>query len=359
MTTPPGAQRSLTWLTGFHTYALNTQNKFNALPSVRILQEAHAFYGDVGMRCFNTLQKHVEEAYKRQVNPLHTIQSGELNPLAGATLQELETLKGEIAKNTVILKEIQQITGAAFADCAAQKIFGDLFAIPKFLTETPPTSIQNTPTTKTSSSTQPSNKTPVFLEKIHQLSAMVKLFADDRTTNNMWTAVDALDKLGLCSVYSHLDSIHKNEHEKRLTSDLDYGKNAMMSQYPTSNLERRRAIQRTIVELALEGLESMVAGTQKTTIQETLEILEQTPMDPKDLPNNKDNPAHILFGELFILHRKAREKDCGLVDPSDSKFNSEFGRHAFWCPDAKQVDPSTKTQAVKAVREALKKAWKM
>jgi hypothetical protein len=140
---------------------------------------------------------------------------------------------------------------------------------------------------------------------------------------------------------------------------VESGKNAMTNQYLISNCERRRAIQRAIIELTLEGLDEIVNGTFTNTIQETLEILEKTPMDAKDLPNNGNNPAQILFNEMFNLHYAARKHNSALISLSDSKFNSEFGKHAFLYSNPEEVNPSTKTQAIQATREALKKAWSM
>jgi hypothetical protein len=357
LTQPTVAQRALTCAIQSHEHFSTTRDKFTALTSLRVLQEANAFYQSDEKKAFDNLTNRSEDAYKRQTDPLYTVKSAVPNLLDDATLQELQNIKSKLTEGAAVLREIQQVAGAAFGDCAAQKIFGDLFAIPKYVTDEP-----SAPTIKTSSSTQPSNERPLFLQRIDLLSDIAKKFTYDQPADNMRKITEQLEEVRLTRPYTHLYFIHKKEHKElaeQLASDSDYGKNTMLGQYPTTNLERCRALQRTIMELALKGLETMVDGNQKDNIQTTLKILEHTLTDPKDLPNNKDNPAHILFGQLYTLHSAARQKNPALVDPADSRFNSDFGRHAFWCPNPNQVDPSTKTAAIEAVREVLKKAWDM
>lgn len=73
----------------------------------------------------------------------------------------------------------------------------------------------------------------------------------------------------------HLYFIHKNETPNKLVNDMQYGSKAMAGVYPTSNEERTRAIQRTILELALEGLEDAINFSSIPDMKDMASILQE------------------------------------------------------------------------------------
>lgn len=86
--------------------------------------------------------------------------------------------------------------------------------------------------------------------------------------------------------YFHLYFIHKNESPEKLVNDMNYGNKAMAGFYPASNEERTRAIQRTILELVLEGMEDAINFAQIDQIEGLVQLLEELfpKLNPKDLP---------------------------------------------------------------------------
>jgi hypothetical protein len=155
----------------------------------------------------------------------------------------------------------------------------------------------------------------------------------------------------------HLYFIHKNEQPELLVEDLHYGTNAMAGIHPATNEQRSRAIQRTIVELALEGLEDAINFGAGDTISAMMKTLEEMQMNAADLLQDQ-NIAHVLFGSMYTLHCAARETNPLLINPSDSQFNNDFGRNAF-SSAADRINLETKIAAIGEIRQALKVAWKV
>ncbi|MBS0604384.1 MAG: hypothetical protein JSS60_05020 [Verrucomicrobia bacterium] len=156
----------------------------------------------------------------------------------------------------------------------------------------------------------------------------------------------------------HLYFIHKNECPHQLVSDAKYGNNAMAGIHPATNSERQRAVQRTIVELALENLEEAVNFQDVATMAGMLNLLEEMNLTAADLPVGHNNIAHRLFGLMYSLHTQARSTSSSLTDPNDSKFKGDFGRNAFRMKD-KGIDATIKLEAIKRMRDDLKAAWKV
>ena len=71
----------------------------------------------------------------------------------------------------------------------------------------------------------------------------------------------------------HLYFIHKNESPDLLVNDMQYGNKAMAGVFPATNEERTRAVQRTIVELVLEGLENAIHFNSFTVMRESRSLL--------------------------------------------------------------------------------------
>ncbi len=156
----------------------------------------------------------------------------------------------------------------------------------------------------------------------------------------------------------HLFLIHKNETPDKLIDDPQYGNKAFGGIYPATNEERRRSVQRTIVELVLENLvDAINFGSNKDAIEKKLKILDDLKLDAKDCPQEK-NISHLLAEFFYETHKQNRKFDTTLIDPDDAQFNYNFGRVAF-SKSMQGIEPPIKISAIYQVRNALKTAWKV
>ena len=159
--------------------------------------------------------------------------------------------------------------------------------------------------------------------------------------------------------FFHLYFIHKNEAPEKLKDDMEYGGKAFAGVYSeTTHEERARCVSRAIVELALENIEGAINYDNGELLVHSLDILEKIKLNEKDRAEGHENAAYHLFGAFYLAHVAARNGDGSLVDPSDSRFQNDFGRYALR-GKYDGVDPAIKLQAVAQVRNALKEVWKL
>jgi hypothetical protein len=159
--------------------------------------------------------------------------------------------------------------------------------------------------------------------------------------------------------FFHLYFIHKNEAPEILKDDMEYGGKAFAGAIPgTTHLERARCMSRAIVELALENIEDAINFENGELLVRSLDILEEIELNEKDRAEGHKNFAHQLFGAFYHAHVAARNGNGSLIDPSDSRFQGDFGRHAFR-GNYVGVDPAIKLQVIAQVRNALKEVWKL
>lgn len=159
--------------------------------------------------------------------------------------------------------------------------------------------------------------------------------------------------------FFHLYFIHKNEAPENLKDDMEYGGKAFAGVYPnTTHEERARCVSRAIVELALENIEGAINFDNGELLVKSCDILEGIKLNEKDRAEGHENVAHQLFGAFYLAHVAALNSDNSLVDPSDYRFQNEFGRHAFR-GKYDGVDPAIKLQVIAQVRNALKAVWKL
>ena len=156
-------------------------------------------------------------------------------------------------------------------------------------------------------------------------------------------------------IYFHLYFIHKKETPRKLKNDPNYGSKAMTGEYPASNNERMRAIQRTIAEIALHNLEEAINTEGLRDDKIALIILEGLQMSTDDTPREQNNLVYALFKLMYDLHREARKHNPLLINPDDSRFKGDFGRNAFF--HAHGINPKTKIDAINALRKDLKAVW--
>jgi hypothetical protein len=158
--------------------------------------------------------------------------------------------------------------------------------------------------------------------------------------------------------FYHLYFIHKNETPEHLNDDIRYGNKAFVGEFPATNEERLRSIQRSIVELVLEKLEDAINFADETSLAKLLDILESIKLNAKDRAEGQENAAYNLFSAFYHLHVGARTKDSTLIDPQEPQFHADFGRNAFYTSST-GIDPTIKLAAIDQVRTALNKAWKL
>jgi hypothetical protein len=159
--------------------------------------------------------------------------------------------------------------------------------------------------------------------------------------------------------FYHIYHIHKNEAAEKLKDDMAYGSKAFAGTYEATTEERQRAVQRTIVELALENIEDAINFAKGELLVQALNLLEETKLAPKDQANGMENAAHLIYGDFYHSHVAARNGNSSLVDPHGAQFNGDFGRDAFRRVNLDGVDAAIKLQVIGNLRTALKAAWKV
>jgi hypothetical protein len=157
----------------------------------------------------------------------------------------------------------------------------------------------------------------------------------------------------------HLYFIHKNE-TSQVNSDPYYGNKAFAGEFPATNEERLRSVQRTIAELALGALELPITLEDGPTVKNLLDLLEDERMklNTKDRLNEQHSVAYNLFNAFYHLHLSGRDHNSSLTDPHDPQFGGDFGRVGF-LRSMNGIDPAIKHLAINQVRNELKAAWKI
>ncbi len=152
----------------------------------------------------------------------------------------------------------------------------------------------------------------------------------------------------------HLYFIHKNEQPSLLVPDGEYGRKALVGEFPATNDERIRAVRRTLLEVALEGLEDAVNFGNDSDLRAILMQLETLEMDPKDaLPLGKTRIAKDLFARLSAHHFSKLSTEVPVFDAT-----GDFGRWGFYNAGG-SVQPETKIEVIQQLRNDLRQVWKV
>lgn len=160
-------------------------------------------------------------------------------------------------------------------------------------------------------------------------------------------------------LYFHLYLIHKNEAPQKLKDDLNYGGKAFINEFPADNRERIRAAQRTMVEIALYGLEDAINFNDGASIVKFLDLLEEIKLVPQDRINNQECIAYTLYETFYHAHVTAHKDHPSLANPDAPQFQNDFGRLGMRNSSLLDVDPTVKLTAIHKVLGDLKRAWKM
>ena len=153
----------------------------------------------------------------------------------------------------------------------------------------------------------------------------------------------------------HTYFIHKNETPGVLRVDGNYGGKAFLCSedgFRSTEVQRQRAIQRTIVEEALEGLEKAIRSNGET--HDFLGILESLDLHESDRAQAQANPVFALFGIIYHLYKEASDRDASMPKPY-----GDFGRLAFTEETSFPVDKSFRLAAIAKLRSDLHAAWKI
>jgi hypothetical protein len=158
----------------------------------------------------------------------------------------------------------------------------------------------------------------------------------------------------------HLYQIHRNESPSLLKDDANYGSKAFegMEGFPASHAERMRSLQRTLVEVALSGLDHAIHFGDNTGVEIFLSELDKLQLQNIDLQPRTLNLAHAIYSTFYTLHVEARRSKPLLIDPHHPQFNGDFSRNAFKLSMI-GIDNSVKLRAIDQVRDALKATWKI
>ena len=162
-------------------------------------------------------------------------------------------------------------------------------------------------------------------------------------------------------IFFHLERIHP---QKQGQNEAHYGSKAFLSEDMSTHKERRRAIQRTQVEVCLFALEKYLKGDRsiqspvanEPAINGIFKILEDLTMDPKDMPQGHNNIAHALFGTMYANYLAAWENNQSMIHPHDPAF-TDFGRNSFMGNSHSLVKNEYKLQAIKVISASLWAAW--
>ncbi len=156
-------------------------------------------------------------------------------------------------------------------------------------------------------------------------------------------------------VFYHLYLIHKHETPGALKEDGAYGEKAFKcaeSGFASTELQRQRAISRTIIEESLKGLELAVKQKKRQHFDDSLTPLESMELDPADRIKGLSNAAHALFSALYHVYKEASDQDASLPKPT-----GDFGRDAFAEEPPFPIDSRFYLAAITKVRENLAAVW--
>lgn len=165
-------------------------------------------------------------------------------------------------------------------------------------------------------------------------------------------------------LYFHLYFIHRNANKHIPPNENDYGRKAFNEEeiYSALPSEKIRAVQRTIAEVALEGIRQACLKKNPLDIRYFLDQLERNVLDLQDrLKSDQANFAHTLFGLLWDTYNPCYERDkARLCNPRDAAFRGDFGRVAFRDEAGAQlINNDYKLQALTILIMKLKTSWKI
>lgn len=175
------------------------------------------------------------------------------------------------------------------------------------------------------------------------------------SSNDPWNVTDRL--------FFHTYFIHANETPDRIPRDIeDYGRLAFLNfgGVGSEPVERARAIQRTLVEVGLEGLEDAILNNDAERARYYLDSLDRFEVHERDRIENYSRASHSLFAILYQRYNLARETDQSLTSPHDPAFRGDFGRHGFRDEAAPhQIPQAIKLEVIRQIRQQYQQKWRI
>ncbi|MBS0651944.1 MAG: hypothetical protein JSR39_00285 [Verrucomicrobia bacterium] len=175
------------------------------------------------------------------------------------------------------------------------------------------------------------------------------------SSNDPWNVSDRL--------FFHTYFIHANETPDRIPRDIeDYGRLAFLNfgGVGSEPVERARAIQRTLVEVGLEGLEDAILNNDAERARHYLDSLDRFEVHERDRIENYSRASHSLFAALYQRYNLARETNQSLVSPHDPAFRGDFGRSGFRDEAAPhQIPQAIKLEVIRQIRQQYQQKWRI
>ncbi|MGE3535123.1 MAG: hypothetical protein AB7H48_09855 [Parachlamydiales bacterium] len=221
---------------------------------------------------------------------------------------------------------------------------------------------------------QASGSLTQMLEQI----GLLQIRADDDADLQMLTLVAQLQSSELKAVFRmssdtpwnvsdrlffHTYFIHANETPEKIPSDVDdYGRLAFLNfgGVGSEPVERARAIQRTLVEVGLEGIENAIRDNDIESVRRYLDILDRFELHERDRIESFSRASHSLFAALYQRYNLAREADQSLVSAHDPAFQGDFGRRGFRDEaPPHQVPQAIKLEVIRQIRQQYQQKWRI
>lgn len=160
-------------------------------------------------------------------------------------------------------------------------------------------------------------------------------------------------------LFLHFRQLHRKESSQKVIQDDQlYGRDAFQNIKMSTPKERRRCIQRIIVEIALSGLEQTIKKNDIKGVRQFLDLLEKVELDPKDQLGGQKDLALFLYRTLYLNYYAAwRANPSELISPNSTLFNLNFGKIAFRDDIEHKIAPEFKLEVLSETIKALQKHW--
>ncbi|MBS0650644.1 MAG: hypothetical protein JSR93_05740 [Verrucomicrobia bacterium] len=164
-------------------------------------------------------------------------------------------------------------------------------------------------------------------------------------------------------LFFHTYFIQANETPDKIPSDVDdYGRLAFLNfgGVGSEPVERTRAIQRTLVEIGLEGIENAIRDNDIESVRRYLDILDRFELHERDRIENFSRASHSLFAALYQRYNLAQANDQSLVSAHDPAFQGDFGRRGFRDEaPPHQVPQVIKLEVIRQIRQQYQQKWRV
>jgi hypothetical protein len=155
----------------------------------------------------------------------------------------------------------------------------------------------------------------------------------------------------------HLWSLHKKEAPHLLQKNPNfYAFEAFIEPNVKQDPYYLRAVQRTIIEIALCGLEEAIHLNHRDCFKQCLQTLEQNGLNANDCIKEYPFVADDLFQKFYPLQQQAHQDNPSLVHPGAIELASHFGRIHFQL-GKNGIDTHAMLQAINQVRAELLAVW--